>query len=174
MMMAEQADDYQSLMQAVHLASVFLSEHEGDDVGRIKQLMGAMGQSFTTTMFAYQQAITVKDGIHFISVLAEKYGAEDWLGIVAGEQFRRPINTLRTRYAMLDAAALHERAGKVAPGLRGPEIVALSRALIVYYAFLLRRIGELLPVYELATVFEGQKLMAERVKASPMGKGVEG
>jgi hypothetical protein len=172
--MSVQASEFERLMETVRQATVTLSEQEGNDIGRVKQLVGAMGQSFTTTIFAFQQANTVKDGIHFIADLAQKYPAEPWLGIVAGEQFRRPINTLRTRYALMDTAALHESAGKLAPTLRAGELLALSRAVIVYYAFLLRRMRELIPMYELAVAFEGQKVLAARLKESPKGKGIEG
>lgn len=162
-----------ALIEDVHEATAALGEREGEDVARVRQLVGAMGQSFTTTMFAFQQASIVKDGIQFLSGLAEKFTGEAWVAAVAGEQLRRPINTLRTRYALKDTAAFHERASKLAPKLGGAEIIALTRALIVYYGFLLRRIRDLLPFYELGVAFEGQKIVAERVKASPKGRGVE-
>ena len=171
--MGAATDELQALIGDVHAATVALGEREGDDVARVRQLMGAMGQSFTTTIFAFQQASTVKDGIQFLAGLAEKFGAEPWLAAVAGEQLKRPVNTLRTRYALKDTATFHERASKLAPTLGGGEIVALTRALIVYYGFLLRRIRDLLPFYELGVAFEGQKIVAERVKASPKGMGVE-
>ena len=59
------------------------------------------------------------------------------------------------------------------PSLNGEQMLGLARALIVYYAFLLRRIRDLLPFYELSVAFEGQKIIAERVALSPMGKGVD-
>lgn len=45
--------------------------------------------------------------------------------------------------------------------------------MIVYYAFLLRRLRDLLPFYELSVAFEGHKRIAERVAISPTGKGID-
>jgi hypothetical protein len=160
-----------ALVGRIEGATAALHAEEGEDVKRVKRLRGAMGQSFTTTIFAFQQASSVKDGIAFIAALAEKYPRESWLATAAAEQFRRPVNTLRTRYALLDTAALHEDAGQLAETLDGAALLRLSRAFIVYYAFLLRRLRDLLPFYELSVAFEGQKLIAERVAISPVGKG---
>ena len=110
----------------------------------------------------------------FIAGLAEKFPNEAWLGTVAAEQFRKPVHTLTTRYAMKDTAALHEAAAKLAPALSGAELLALCRAFITYYTRLVRRLFDLLPIHELAAVFEGANLMAARQKTSVTGRGVEG
>jgi hypothetical protein len=169
--MGDAAGTLDGLVATIEAATAALHADEGEDVRRVKQLRGAMGQSFTTTIFAFQQASTVKDGIAFIAALAEKHPRESWLATVAGEQLRRPVNTLKTRYALLDTAALHEAAARLAPTLDGAALLRLTRSFIVYYAFLLRRLRDLLPFYELSVAFEGQKLIAERVAISPVGHG---
>lgn len=161
------------LLGKINKATLTLTQGKAADVSRVSRLLGAMGQSFTPTVFAYQQASTARDGVAFIASLAEKHGAEPWLRTVAAEQFRRPVNTFKTRYAMRDTAALHEEAAGLAASLNGEQILELARALVVYYAFLLRRIRDLLPFYELSVAFEGQKIIAERVAVSPTGKGVD-
>ena len=163
----------EGLLDKINRATLTLHDGKAEDVSRVSRLLGAMGQSFTPTIFAFQQASSARDGVAFVAVLAEKYGAESWLRTVAAEQFRRPVNTLKTRYAMHDTAALHEGAAALSPSLNGEQMLGLARALIVYYAFLLRRICDLLPFYELSVAFEGQKIIAERVALSPMGKGVD-
>jgi len=161
------------LVAKIEAATAALHAGEGEDVKRVKQLRGAMGQSFTTTVFAFQQASSVKDGIAFVAALAEKFPRESWIATVAAEQFRRPVNTLRTRYALLDTAALHEEAAHLGSTLDGADVLRLARTLIVYYAFLLRRLRDLLPFYELSVAFEGHRLVAERAAISPVGKGVD-
>jgi hypothetical protein len=169
--MAEPAATLEALVARIEAATASLHADESADVKRVKQLRGAMGQSFTTTIFAFQQASSVKDGVAFVAALAEKYPHEGWLATVATEQFRRPVNTLKTRYALLDTAALHEDAARLAATLDGAGLLRLARSFIVYYAFLLRRLRDLLPFYELSVAFEGQKLVAERAALSPVGKG---
>jgi len=160
------------LIAKIETATAVLEREPGADVARVKELRGAMGQSFTTTIFAFQQASTVKDGIAFLAALAEKHPREAWVATVAAEQLRRPVGTLKTRYALLDTAALHEEAAGLAGALDGAALLRLARAFIVYYGFLLRRLRDLLPFYELSVAFEGQKLIAERVAVSPVGKGI--
>ncbi|HEY6434348.1 MAG TPA: hypothetical protein VIZ17_20435 [Acetobacteraceae bacterium] len=171
--MAEAAATLEQLTARIEAATVTLHKGEAEDVRRVTQLLGAMGQSFTTTIFAFQQASTVRDGVGFIASLAEKFSAEPWLPTVAAEQFRRPAATLRARYALHDTAALHEEAARLAPGLDGVALLRLTRTMIVYYAFLLRRLRDLLPFYELSVAFEGHKRIAERVAISPIGKGID-
>lgn len=170
--MADAVGGLDGLIARIEAATDALHAGEGPDVARVKQLRGAMGQSFTTTIFAFQQASTVKDGVTFVAALAEKFPRESWVSTVAAEQFRRPINTLRTRYALLDTAALHEAAAGLAGTLDGAGLLRLARTLIVYYAFLLRRLRDLLPFYELSVAFEGHKLIGERVAISPVGQGI--
>ena len=160
-----------TLIARIEAATTAASAGASDDVARVRQLRGAMGQSFTTTVFAYQQASTARDGIAFVAALAEKFPAENWVATVAAEQYRRPVNTLTTRYAMRDTAALHGDAAALCAGLSGADLLRLARAMLVYYAFLMRRLRDLLPFYELSVAFEGHKLIAERVAVSPTGAG---
>lgn len=171
--MAEAAGRLDALITKIAAATATLEESQGDDVKRVTQLRGAMGQSFTTTIFAFQQASTIKDGIGFLAALAEKFPRENWVATVATEQLRRPVNTLRTRYALLDTSGLHEEAANLAESLDAAGVLRLARALIVYYGFLLRRLRDLLPFYELSVTFEGHRLVAERTAISPTGKGIE-
>ena len=171
--MSEPATNLDSLLAKIDDATMTLHRGQAADVNRVSRLLGAMGQSFTPTIFAFQQTSTVRDGVAFIASLAEKHPNEAWLRTVAAEQFRRPINTLKTRYAMHDTAALHEQAAKISADLDGAGLLRLTRTLIVYYAFLLRRLRDLLPFYELSVAFEGHKLISERVAISPTGKGVD-
>jgi hypothetical protein len=161
------------LIARIESATAAVHRGEAEDVRRVSQLLGAMGQSFTPTVFSLQQASTVRDGVAFIADLAQKYPAETWLGTVAAEMFRRPVNTLRTRYAMRDTADMHEAAAALAAELDGAALLRLSRTMIVYYAFLLRRLRDLLPFYELSVAFEGHKQIAQRIAVSPTGKGVD-
>jgi hypothetical protein len=171
--MATPSSSLEQLIAKLDAATGILHAGEGDDVGRVKRLRGAMGQSFTTTVFAYQQASSVKDGIAFVAALADKYPRESWIAVAAAEQFARPVNTLRTRFALHDTAALHEEAAHLSSTLDGASVLRLARAFIVYYAFLLRRLRDLLPFYELSVAFEGHKLVAGQAAISPVGKGVE-
>ena len=167
------APQLDAFIARIEAATEALHSGQAEDVRRVSQLLGAMGQSFTTTIFSFQQASTARDGVAFIADLAQKYPAEAWLGTVAAEQFRRPVNTLRTRYAMRDTADMHEQAAKLAAGLDGAALLRLARTMMVYYAFLLRRLRDLLPFYELSVAFEGHKQIAQRVAVSPTGKGVD-
>lgn len=171
--MAVPTDARDALISRIEAATAALHAGEVEDIRRVKQLLGAMGQSFTTTIFAFQQASSVKDGITFVAGLAEKFPDQSWVATVASEQLRRPINTLRTRYALLDTAAIYEEAAKVAATLDAAGVLRLARTLLVYYAFLLRRLRDLLPFYELSVAFEGHKLVNERATASPVGKGID-
>jgi hypothetical protein len=171
--MADPSSSLNELMSKIETATETLHAGEGEDVKRVKHLRGAMGQSFTTTIFAYQQASSVKDGLAFIAALTEKFTGENWIALVSAEQFARPVNTLRTRFALHDTATLHEEAARVARALDSASILRLTRALIVYYAFLLRRLRDLLPFYELSVAFEGQKLVAGQAGISPVGRGIE-
>jgi hypothetical protein len=171
--MATTSPQLDAFLSRIEAATAALHRGEAEDVRRVAQLLGAMGQSFTTAMFSFQQASTVRDGVAFLADLAQKHSTEAWLAIVAAEQFRRPVNTLRTRYAMRDTAAMHEEAAQLAPGLDGAALLHLTRTMLVYYAFLLRRLRDLLPFYELSVAFEGHKQIAQRVALSPTGKGVD-
>jgi len=171
--MAQATTALDALLASIDAATMELHRGQAKDVARVSQLLGAMGQSFTTTVFAFQQASSARDGVGLIAALAEKHPTEAWVATVAAEQFRRPVNTLKTRYAMHDTAALHEQAAALSAGLAGADLLRLSRGLMVYYAFLLRRLRDLLPFYELSVAFEGHKRIAERVKISVTGKGVD-
>ncbi len=163
----------EALIDRIEDATTVLTSGGAADIARVKQLRGAMGQSFTTTIFAFQQASAVRDGIFFVAAMAEKYPAERWVAIVAGEQFRRPVNTLTTRYALRDTAAMQADAAAICATLGNADILRLARVMAVYYGFLLRRLRDLLPFYELSVAFEGHKLIAERVAESVVGQGVE-
>jgi hypothetical protein len=160
-----------ALLSHIDEAVERLTGGDSADVARVGQLRGAMGQSFTTTIFAFQQASSVRDSIFFIAHLAEKFAADPWVATVAAEQFRRPINTLSTRYALRDSAAIQQAAADLCPALSNADLLTLARGMIVYYGFLLRRLRDQLPFYELSTTFEGHKLIAERVAESPVGRG---
>jgi hypothetical protein len=160
-----------ALIGKIEAATTVLTSGEAADVARVKQLRGAMGQSFTTTIFAFQQASAVRDGIFFVAGLAEKHAGESWVATVAAEQFRRPVNTLSTRYALRDTAAMQQEAAAICGELGNADILRLARTMIVYYGFLLRRLRDLLPFYELSVAFEGHKLITERVVESPVGQG---
>lgn len=137
---------------------------EAPDVERVRRLVGAMGQSFTTTIFAFQQVSTLKSNVTFLARLAGKYD-EPWVRTVAEELFKSPLNTLRTRYQLSDTADLMEKAAALTRGLSNQEIVAVSRSFIEYLGFLARRIRDHLPFYELSIAFEGHKFMTERAVA---------
>jgi hypothetical protein len=171
--MPQTAAKLDALVAKIDAATMQLHRGEAEDVARVSRLQGAMGQSFTTTVFAFQQASSVRDGVAFIADLAGKYPRETWLGTVASEQFRRPVGTLRTRYAMRDTADMQEAAANLSPELDGEGLLRLARTMMVHYAFLLRRIRDLLPFYELSVAFEGHKLIAQRVAVSPTGKGLD-
>jgi hypothetical protein len=68
---------------------------------------------------------------------------------------------------------MHEEAARLAADLDGAALLRLGRTMMVYYAFLLRSLRDLLPFYELSVAFEGHKQIAQRVAVSPTGKGVD-
>lgn len=171
--MAATPKELQSFLAEIRGASETARTGHPGDLDRVRKLVGAMGQSFTTTVFAFQQASALKDSAHFIAAMAEKYPNEPWVATVASEMLRRPVNTLKTRYALTDTAAIHEQASKIAAGLNGRELLDLARRLIEYHGFLVRRIRDLLPFHELGIAFEGHKVVSERAKFSPKGKGAD-
>ena len=66
----------EGLLDKINRATLTLHDGKAEDVSRVSRLLGAMGQSFTPTIFAFQQASSARDGVAFVAVLAEKYGAE--------------------------------------------------------------------------------------------------
>lgn len=132
-----------------------------EDVNRVKNLVGAMGQSFTTTIFAFQQVSAIRSDILFVTGLASRY-KEPWVAIVASEILRSQVKTLHTRYALKDTAALTAKAADVAATLDSDQIITLFRSLQEYYVFLIRRIRDFLPFYELSVAYEGYRFMTER------------
>jgi hypothetical protein len=149
------------LLKELATAKEIVRVGNAEDVIRVKNLVGAMGQSFTTTIFAFQQASTIKSDILFVTGLASRY-KEPWVATVAGEILRSQVKTLNTRYALKDTAALMAKAADVAVGLDSDQIITLFRSLQEYYTFLIRRIRDFLPFHELSIAFEGYRFMTER------------
>ncbi len=139
-----------------------LSER-AEDLGRVDSLVGAMGQSFTTTIFAFQQVSTVKSDVAFLLKFA---GGNENVSIevarlVASNLLANPVNTLRKRYKLVDTADLFEKASQLAGGAASKdELVTILRSLLEYLDFLARRIRVRLPFHELSVVFEGMKRLA--------------
>jgi hypothetical protein len=86
------------------------------------------------------------------------------VNVLAGELFRRPLNTLRTRYALHQTAQLYEHAAGLAGQLTHAQLLTLARRMMEHHGFLARRIRDFLPFYELSTAFEGHKFMVEAEK----------
>jgi hypothetical protein len=149
------------LLKELAKAKEIVRVGNAEDVIRVKNLVGAMGQSFTTTVFAFQQASTVKSDILFVTGLAIRY-REPWVAIVASEILRSHVKTLHTRYALKDTAALTTKAADVVATLDSEQIITLLRSLQEYYVFLIRRIRDFLPFYELSIAYEGYRFMTEK------------
>lgn len=152
--------DFEALLRTVRTAAETVRVDKAPDVEAVIALVGAMGQSFTTTMFAFQQVSQIKSNMDLLAGLAQKY-PEPWVATLAGELLRRPVNTLRTRYALNGTADLYEQAAPLVSGLEPAQIVELARHLLEHHSFLARRIRDLLPFYELAVTFEGYRMMKE-------------
>lgn len=153
-----------------HIRSVAETARVGatPDVEAVRNLVGAMGQSFTTTIFAFQQVSQLKSNMDFLAALAQKH-SDGWVAVLAGELFRRPINTLRTRYALQETADLYAQAANLAGSLTNEQLVDLARRMIEHHGFLARRIRDMLPFYELACTFEGCKVMDEAERKAGRG-----
>jgi len=160
------------LLKEIAKASETARVGNAEDVTRVKNLVGAMGQSFTTTIFAFQQASAVKSDIMLVIGLAGKY-KEPWVATVASEVLSSPVKTLQSRYAMKDTAELMAKAAEVAKTLNSEQMITLFRRLQEYYTFLIRRIRDLLPFYELSIAYEGYRFMTEKAVAPGRGKSRE-
>lgn len=129
---------------------------ESPDVVAVQSLVGAMGQSFTTTLFAFQQVSALKSDVGFLMSLCRQH-EEPWVRTVSSMLLARPVKTLRTRYALNMTADLHVKAAAAAAGAAPSELLQMLRGLFEYYNFLVRGIRDLLPFHELSVVFEGHK-----------------
>ena len=128
------------------------------DIAAVKGLVGAMGQSFTTTLFALQQVNTLKSDVDFLMSLVRTCD-EPWVRTVMSALLRRPLRTLRNRYHLHRTADLHEKASDLIPALTGDQLLNLTRGLVEYHNFLSRSLRMLLPFYELSLVFEGHRAL---------------
>jgi hypothetical protein len=158
---------YDGFMEQLKRDAETMRKGNAPDVQRVHDLVGAMGQSFTTTVFAFQQVATVRSAISFAKSLAEKHRGEGWTKIVVKETLKSPLNTLRTRYQLTDTADLMERAASLVDSLDDAQVLDLLRWLGTYLSFLARRLRSFLPFYELSIAFEGHRFMTE--KAVPPG-----
>ena len=128
------------------------------DIAAVKGLVGAMGQSFTTTLFAFQQINTLKSDVDFLMSLVQAHD-EPWVRTVMSALLRRPLRTLRNRYHLHQTADLHEKASDLVPAVTRDQLLNLTRGLVEYHNFLSRTLRMLLPFYELSLVFEGHRVV---------------
>jgi hypothetical protein len=156
---------YQSYMAELKAATEEMRVGDASDVKSIHDLVGAMGQSYTTTVFAMQQATTTKTSIAFALGLVEKYKKTEWTKIVVEATLRSQLNTLRTRYKMIRTADLIEKAAGFVAALDDATTIDLLRWINQYLTFLTRRIRSMLPFYELSIAFEGHRFMVEKAVA---------
>ena len=152
---------FTNYMDRLKAAAEEMRTGEPGDVQNIHDLVGAMGQSFTTTMFAFQQVSTVKSNVGLVTGLVQKNKGADWTRIAVEAALTSPINTLRTRYNLQSNADLLESAVPHVNSLGDAELVHLLRWISVYLTFLARRARSFLPFYELSIAFEGQRFMFE-------------
>ncbi len=143
---------------------------EPTDVQNVHDLVGAMGQAFTTTMFALQQVSVVKSNIGLVTGFVEKNKGAEWTRTAVEAALKSPINTLRTRYNLQTTADLLEGAVPHLKTLGDGELIDLLRWIGVYLTFLARRARSMLPFYELSIAFEGHRFMVEKAVA-PGSKG---
>ncbi len=163
------SEAYQGYMTTLKAAAEEMRVSDASDVKNVHDLVGAMGQSYTTTVFALQQATTTKSMIAFAEGLVAKHANAGWTKIVVETTLRSQLNTLRTRYKMTRSAELIEQAAGLVAGLDDAETIDLLRWINQYLTFLIRRIRSMLPFYELSIAFEGHRFMVERAVAPGTG-----
>jgi beta-glucosidase/6-phospho-beta-glucosidase/beta-galactosidase len=156
---------YKKFMAELKAATEEMRVGDAKDVKNIHDLVGAMGQSYTTTVFALQQTTTIKSSISFAQSMIEKHKNADWTKIVTEATLRSQLNTLRTRYKMARTADLIEAAAGFVAGLDDATTIDLLRWVNQYLTFLMRRIRSMLPFYELSIAFEGHRFMVEKAVA---------
>ena len=161
--MADKA--FAGYMDALKTATEEMRVGDPGDVQNAHDLVGAMGQSFTTTVFAFQQVSTVKSSISFVTGLVEKHKSSDWTKTVVEAALKSPINTLRTRYNLQATADLLESAVPLVKSLQDQEMIDMLRWIGVYLTVLARRVRSFLPFYELSIAFEGHRFMVEKAVA---------
>jgi hypothetical protein len=159
---------YNTYMSDLRKATETMRVGEPGDVQNVHDLVGAMGQSFTTTVFAFQQVSTVKSNIGLVLGLVEKNKNADWTRIAVEAALKSPINTLRTRYNLQGTADLMEKAVPLIKSADDGDLIELMRLISVYLTFLARRVRSFLPFYELSIAFEGHRFMVEKAVAPGM------
>ena len=99
---------YDEFMATLATAKEIARSGDCADVDAAERLVGAMGQSFTTMMFAFAQVNSLKSDVDFLTSLVQQHD-EPWVGTVAAALLRRPVKTLRTRYRLEQTADLQEK-----------------------------------------------------------------
>jgi hypothetical protein len=156
---------YEEYMATLKAATEEMRVGPASDVTNIHDLVGAMGQAYTTTVFAMQQTTTMKTSISFAISMIEKHKNVDWTKIVAEATLRSALGTLRSRYKMVATADLMEKAAGFVAELDDKTNIDLLRWVNMYLTFLTRRIRSMLPFYELSIAFEGHRFMVEKAVA---------
>src|SRR5690554_4835332 len=116
---------FTNYMDRLKAATEEMRAGEPGDVQNIHDLVGAMGQSFTTTMFAFQQVSTVKSNVGLVTGLVQKNKDADWTRIAVESALTSPLNTLRTRYNLQSTADLLEAAAPHVKSLGDADLVDL-------------------------------------------------
>jgi hypothetical protein len=160
-------DAYDAYLAELKAATEEMRVGPAADVQRVHDLVGAMGQAYTTTMFALTQTTTMKSAVSFALDMVQKHAKTDWTRTVAAATLKSPLGTLRSRYKLLDTADLIEKAAGLVKDLDDTRLVELLRWVNQYITFLIRRIRSMMPFYELSIAFEGHRFMVE--KAVPPG-----
>ena len=83
---------------------------EADDLKKIKNLVGPMGQSFSTTVYTFQEVEAIRSLIHFLRSILLNELEEEQIKKVSFLVLSSYIKTLHIRYHLDDTADILESA----------------------------------------------------------------
>lgn len=163
--------DSASLTRDLVTAMTALNEERAEDLRRLDGLMGAMGQSFTTSVFGFFQINALKDTIGtFLDLAVDARLAPDAFRLVFGEIAGKQRGALTRRYKLLDTAGF---LGTIDGFIQTSDDRQGWRQVLVhffeYLSFLNRRLRDRLPFHELSVAFEGAKRVNAEYERSPAG-----
>ena len=139
-----------------------LKNQKADDLKKIKNLIGAMGQSFSTTIYAFQYAEIIRSRMVFLRSISNDL-EEEQIKKTTFLALKSFIKILHVRYHLDDTADILESASKLVSSLDKEELESLFKNLLEYLNYLVRAIRTMIPFYELSVTFEGVKL-AEKLE----------
>lgn len=137
---------------------------EADDLKKVKTLVGPKGQSFSTTIYTFQEVEVIRKRIHFLRSVLLNELEEEQIRKVTFLVLSSDVKKLHIRYHMDDTADILEGASKLVSSLNKEELESLFKNLGEYFNYLHRAIRTMIPFYELSLTFEGVKLVEKLEK----------